>query len=287
MSGFCRKCKMKFDGSNCPICHRKKETNVKTVVISTVIFGMMIIFGILLYTDEIQMDSKNLESIQDIIQEFHKINESTKDIAAETITTLHETLDEQLDNVQLEPIDISVDDIINIPKTIQENNPINKKPIIDKMELEKQIHSLTNQYRIQNGLDALFLDDELSNIARNHSLDMSNRNYFDHVTLEGLEPTDRGNKVGYDCRKNYGTYYTYGLAENIFQNNLYDRIWYTNGIPTSYEWNNLDDLTKSTVDGWMESQGHRENILTGTYDREGIGVVISSDDKVYITQNFC
>jgi uncharacterized protein YkwD len=37
----------------------------------------------------------------------------------------------------------------------------------------------------------------------------------------------------------------------------------------------------------MESPGHRENILTKTYDSEGIGVEISADDKVYITQNFC
>ena len=37
----------------------------------------------------------------------------------------------------------------------------------------------------------------------------------------------------------------------------------------------------------MNSPGHRENILTGVFDREGIGVEITQDYKVYVTQNFC
>jgi uncharacterized protein YkwD len=37
----------------------------------------------------------------------------------------------------------------------------------------------------------------------------------------------------------------------------------------------------------MGSSGHRENILSSAYDREGIGVAIAKDDKVYITEDFC
>ena len=44
---------------------------------------------------------------------------------------------------------------------------------------------------------------------------MSNRNYFSHDTPEGLDPTDRGNNAGYTCRKDFGSYYTEGLGENI------------------------------------------------------------------------
>ncbi len=116
---------------------------------------------------------------------------------------------------------------------------------------------------------------------------MASRNYFSHDTLEGKDPTDRGTFQGYHCQKTIGNLIYSGIAENIFQNNLYDTVWTTNGIPTSYDWNDLDSLATSTVDGWMDSPGHRENILTSTYDKEGIGVEISSDDKVYITQNFC
>ncbi|MGI0021692.1 MAG: CAP domain-containing protein [Nitrososphaeraceae archaeon] len=76
-----------------------------------------------------------------------------------------------------------------------------------------------------------------------------------------------------------------GLAENIFQNWTYDSITYVSGIPI-YNWNTEEEIAKQTVDGWMNSKGHRENILRG-FHGEGIGVAVASDDKVYITQNFC
>jgi uncharacterized protein YkwD len=70
------------------------------------------------------------------------------------------------------------------------------------------------------------------------------------------------------------------------QNNLYDSVTYYNGIPR-YAWNTQEEIAQSTVDGWMTSPGHRQNILTSTYNREGIGVAIDSDNKVYITEDFC
>jgi uncharacterized protein YkwD len=115
---------------------------------------------------------------------------------------------------------------------------------------------------------------------------MARNNYFEHDNLGGLGPTERGAQAGYSCYKNYGSYYTTGIAENIYQNNLYDSITYYNGIP-SYDWNTQEEIAQSTVSGWMKSPGHKRNILDSTYDREGIGVAVASDDKVYITQDFC
>lgn len=201
------------------------------------------------------------------------------------------------------------------------------KPEIKIAELEQKVHYLINQERQQRGMSTLVWDPTISEIARSHSKDMAKRNYFSHDSPEGIAPNQRGNVYGYyecgdratielarqyeELSKRYqasgssdyamyqqlqGMYYQLnaaqekmflGLAENIFQNNLYDRVWYTNGVPTSYEWNTMDDIAESTVDGWMNSPGHRQNILTPYFYSEGIGVAISSDDKVYITQNFC
>jgi len=160
------------------------------------------------------------------------------------------------------------------------------KPKINTSQLELDIHNLVNSERQSNGLSALQFDSKLSDIARAHSIDMSLNNYFSHINLKGQDPTARGNAAGYSCFKSYGSYYTNGLAENIFENNLYDSVTYVNGIPI-YSWNSQSELASSTVSGWMSSYGHRQNILTSTYDREGIGIAISSDDKVYITQDFC
>ncbi len=253
---------------------------MKPVIIIAII-GIFVL-GFILF-DQGYLD----ESIQNTPQEIQDISKTAKDFATETTAALQERISEQLENVKLEPVDVIVDDIQDIPKSFQEKNPLNQKSAIDKSKLEKQVHELTNQYRVQNGLKALSWDDKLSNIARNHSEDMASRNYFAHDTPEGRDPTDRGSSQGYRCQKAIGNLIYSGIAENIFQNNLYDTVWYTNGIPTSYDWNTLDDLAQSTVDGWMDSSGHRQNILTKTYDKEGIGVAIASDDKVYITQNFC
>lgn len=160
------------------------------------------------------------------------------------------------------------------------------KPDIEISSLEKEVHSLINEERRNQGLSTLSWDGKLSEIARGHSQDMATNNYFSHNNLRGQDPTDRAMTKGYNCYKDYGSYYTEGIAENIFQNNLYDSVTYVNLVPF-HSWNTQSEIAQSTVQGWMESPGHRQNILTATYDKEGIGIAISSDDKVYITENFC
>jgi uncharacterized protein YkwD len=156
-------------------------------------------------------------------------------------------------------------------------------PSLDSAALEKRIHTLINQQRNSNGLSSLSFDPSLAAIARGHSQDMAKNNYFSHVNLKGLNPSDRGNQQGYTCRKDYGSYYTYGLAENIFETSH----WTTyNGIRVN-DFEPLETTAQNTVNGWMNSSGHRENILKTTYDREGIGVGIGSDYTVYITEDFC
>ncbi len=163
------------------------------------------------------------------------------------------------------------------------NDPYTVTPI----DLASKVHELINQQRIANGLGVLTEDSALAHIAEHHSTDMAANNFFDHVNPAGQNPTDRGTATGYTCRKEYGSYYTYGIAENIFQNNLYTSVTYYSDGRAVYDWNSPGQIAESTVGGWMNSSGHRKNILTPTYDREGIGVAISADDKVYITEDFC
>jgi len=273
--------------------YRRNRNKTKSVTAGIVFLLIIGVFGFILFDQgyldaSIESAPKEIQDVSKTVKEIiTETTETAKEITTETTEKLSETINEQLEKVQIEPIEVIVDDIKNIPKTIQDKNPINQKPVINKIQLEEQVHKLTNQYRIQNGLNALSWDDKLSNIARSHSEDMASRNYFAHDTPEGKDPTDRGTSQGYRCQKAIGNLIYSGIAENIFQNNLYDTVWYTNDIPTSYDWNTLDELAYSTVDGWMNSPGHRENILTKTIDKEGIGVAFASDDKVYITQNFC
>ena len=61
---------------------------------------------------------------------------------------------------------------------------------------------------------------------------------------------------------------------------------HVNSVP-QYDWNSSRKIAETTVKGWMNSPGHRKNILTPHWRSEGIGIAISPDDKVYITENFC
>ena len=159
----------------------------------------------------------------------------------------------------------------------------NPEPVIDIPSLERRIHELINQQRTSHGLSALRFDSSLITIARKHSEDMAKNNYFAHTNLQGLDPSDRGTQAGYSCYKNYGSYYTTGIAENIFQTSHSTTY---NGIKVN-DMESSETIAQSTVNSWMNSPGHRQNILTSTYDREGIGVGISSDKTVYVTEDFC
>jgi uncharacterized protein YkwD len=159
------------------------------------------------------------------------------------------------------------------------------KPGINISKLEKTIHTLINKERQRNGLSVVLWDNMLSEIARLHSRDMSKRNYFDHYSPEGHDYLYRYRHEGYQCAVTEGRIIHMG-AENIALNHLYDSVTTLNG-KAFYDWNSQDKIARTTVQGWMKSPGHRKNILTPYFRNEGIGVDISPDGKVYITQNFC
>jgi uncharacterized protein YkwD len=152
--------------------------------------------------------------------------------------------------------------------------------------LSSTIHRLINEERRKGGLQPLQWDPALANIALSHSRDMAERDYFDHISPEGKDFADRYAENGYSLETRIdNTVYVGG--ENLFLNNVvrtytYDEV--TSEI-LEYQYNDLDELARSTVQGWMESPGHRDNILT-PFSREGIGIYITDDGKVYITENF-
>jgi uncharacterized protein YkwD len=161
-------------------------------------------------------------------------------------------------------------------------------PYIDPAALEGQVHELINNQRQQNGLSALSYDPFLADIARGHSWDMVIRNFFEHMNPEGQLARDRGVAAGYPCiRVVKGGSYN-GISENLYKGTRY-ASYYSNaeGVITAYNWSSADEIAGRVVTGWMNSHGHRQNILNQRYQLEGVGVAFSSDDLIYITENFC
>ncbi len=136
-----------------------------------------------------------------------------------------------------------------------------------KLDLhERKIATLTNIEREQVGIPPLLWDSELRDIARSHSSDMAESDYFAHRNKVGDLATERGVRAGYLCRK--GT--IFGLGENLE---------FATGQLTPEE----------TIQGWMDSSGHRANMLNRSYDRIGIGFHEggSSGQDYYTTMLLC
>jgi len=161
------------------------------------------------------------------------------------------------------------------------------QPDIRISSLERRVHDLINKERLDHELAALVSDERLSKIARGHSQDMAARDFFSHTNPEGQDATARGKLAGFTCRKQVArNTFSEGLGENLFQDNLYSRIRIS-GNERSYDWNTREELAAHSLKGWMNSPGHRRNILEKNYGQTGVGIAVSDDDKVYVTQLFC
>lgn len=151
-------------------------------------------------------------------------------------------------------------------------------PDISLPKLEIRISDLINSERQTNGLDPLRLDAALSAIARRHSVEMARGGYFDHTNPEGRDPKARLEAAGYSCGN--------GLAENILRTNMYSKVKMS-GNRKSYDWIETEDLAKSVVEELMNGRKNRRNSINKKYRVAGIGLGISDDAKLYVTEMFC
>lgn len=142
--------------------------------------------------------------------------------------------------------------------------PLDFSPPVSPTQVEQAVHTVTNQYRTEYNLPKLSYSDHLSGIALRHSRDMAVREYFDHRSPDG---------VGTEGRYR---------AHNHNDSSYGENIAYRQPGPTV----SVIDLAESIVDGWMDSKGHRKNILQERFGEEGIGVYTTNDGTVYMTQNF-
>ncbi len=118
---------------------------------------------------------------------------------------------------------------------------------------EKEVVRLVNEIRVKHGLKELTYDWELSRVARYKSQDMKDNRYFSHTSPVYGSP--------FQMIRNFGISYR-SAGENIAK-----------GYATP----------AAVVNGWMNSSGHRANILNASFTRIGVGYVANGN---YWTQMF-
>lgn len=117
---------------------------------------------------------------------------------------------------------------------------------------EQEVFNLVNAKRTEAGLTVLAIDAEVQNVARDKAQDMVDNNYFSHTSPIYGSP--------FDMMKSYGIKYK-AAGENIAGNSS----------------------NSGAVNAWMNSEGHKANILSNNYNYTGIGVVSSPKyGKIYV-----
>lgn len=118
-----------------------------------------------------------------------------------------------------------------------------------------RVLQLTNQFRAQNGVASLRLNTELNATALGHSRNMAQQDFFSHTGRDGSQPWDRARRIGYEA--NY-------MGENIAA-----------GQRTADE----------VVQGWINSPGHRANLLNRNYTELGVGYYYQANDTGTVNYN--
>lgn len=121
---------------------------------------------------------------------------------------------------------------------------------------EQQVLMLCNQIRVKNGLPKLTMNWQLERMGRIKAQEMASKHYFSHTSPTYGSP--------FQMMKSFGIPYTYA-GENIAA-----------GQPTP----------KAVVNSWMNSPGHRANILNKNYTQIGVGYATGGTYGTYWTQEF-
>ncbi len=142
------------------------------------------------------------------------------------------------------------------PDLIYPNQKINIPTIKQVKSVENQVVNLTNQERQKYGLAPLKIDWQLSRVARYKSRNMRDVGYFSHTS-----PT-------------YGSPFEMMRSFNIQYQSAGENIAAGQTSP------------EQVVREWMNSPGHRKNILTGRYTHIGVGYAKGGAYGTYWTQMF-
>ncbi|WP_035512357.1 CAP domain-containing protein [Halalkalibacillus halophilus] len=139
---------------------------------------------------------------------------------------------------------------------VEENKSTVEQPASsDLHDFEMQVFNLVNQERESRGLAPLEISVELSNVARQKSQDMGENNYFSHQSPTYGSPFDMMDAYGIQYRS---------AGENIAMGQR---------------------SPEQVMNGWMNSDGHRANILSENFTHIGVGYV-EHNGTTYWTQMF-
>gem|GEM_PF-3208998 len=119
-------------------------------------------------------------------------------------------------------------------------------------EAEVKSHERVNLFRDGEGLRVMAFNDALSAVARKHSEDMYRRRFFEHINPSGLSPQQRVEAPGLR---------DFSCGENLYK-------------VENARSNDAGVIAEEAFDGWFNSPGHYENMITPKWNVGGMGVFV-------------
>ncbi|MGI8466901.1 MAG: CAP domain-containing protein [Pyrinomonadaceae bacterium] len=126
--------------------------------------------------------------------------------------------------------------------------------------LERRAFDLLNEKRIANNLSPLKWNEQMAQAARFHSENMARENYFSHTESNGSTVKERAALFG-------------------------ERDWTAIGENIAFN-RGISKPVEMACTQWLQSAGHRENIMDKAWNESGIGVAVAPDGTYYFTQVF-
>lgn len=143
----------------------------------------------------------------------------------------------------------------------------------------------TNAQRRNHSVRPVEFSPELSLIARKHSQDMARHDYIGHTEPDGDTVSDRLSQHPNPCPGYTNSKFLHG--ENAGGTHWRKQTSFY-GSEETVRVTHESDVARALVTAWMNSEGHRRNMLYGGWEMVGIGIAINeSTDQVYVTQLFC
>ncbi len=134
------------------------------------------------------------------------------------------------------------------------------KSAINIGSVERAAFRLLNQKRTENGLHSLMWSDDLERVARIHSQNMADLQFFSHKGIDGKMVSDRADCLGVGNWRSIG-----------------ENIAFTRGF---------SDPVEKAVDLWLDSPSHRQNLMDQNWKESAVGVAVAVDGSYYFTQVF-
>lgn len=217
------------------------------------------------YFNELNTIRRELTSQYNQLNEERRkiVNDNFQEVDLEKVTYLIE-----------QKIEIHTTQNINYSSNSNYEPKFQNNKIYDLEMIKIEVLKIINELRLKQGLSNLILDEQYSNVAKKHSEDEINREFYDHINPDGKRVADRVADVNL---------YDYCVSENL-------AVTYIDDFQDENKYRKIAERIVGvgyTDKGWLNSlYGHGENMLDPQWKTIGLGFALDENYELYTTAIF-